>query len=323
MEIRMTTYRFRRAGEKDLPEIAALFARSNYGMKKLEWLTWKYLENPDGTALIYVAEDAEGRIICVNNRLPRRFRSKRTGEFVTFQNLDLFTAPEHRRKGVFARVGALAKSERDYFLIGFPNELSRKVTELDHIIPLYDWVFPVAWPSAGARTAPGFLVPLAAVLGKMYALFWLGPLPKDLVMKPVTSFERDFEIDSDMIQGVRSAAYLNWRFIKNPIHRYSAFEFIDKNESIGYCVYALSKSGGADVFDLVCTKRQRACIRLLAEHCRAHNVPHLNFRGANLKLWRFGFFCRRSSEDCLVTDIPNGPRVPEGRWLITLADRDV
>jgi hypothetical protein len=141
-------------------------------------------------------------------------------------------------------------------------------------------------------------------------------------MKQVERFDTTFDASADVIHGVRSAAYLNWRFLQNPMRRFAALEFLEDSLSIGYCVYAVSGSA-AEMYDFICTRRRRACIHLLIEHCRSQKLTHLNFRGANLRMGSFGFLRRRSREDCIISDLPDGRPAPKGPWLLTLADRDV
>jgi hypothetical protein len=322
MEVDVTSVQFRRATKSDLPAIAGLFKRNNYGLRELKWIEWKYFENPDGPALVYVAEDRKQGIISVVARLPRTFVSKMTGEMKVFQNIDLFVAPEFRRKRIYSKLSNYAKLERDYFLMGFPNELSRIIDELDHIIPLYDWIFPIASSQSKTFGIPKAIRSRLEPLFKLYAIFWLGLYPKDLEMRPVKLFHQDYALDDRFIHGVRSAAYLNWRFADNPMWQYSLFEFFEGADNLGYC--AFRKNGTtAEIYDFVAIRRRRKCMRLLVEYCRSEKISHLNFRGANLQLGGLGFFRIQSSEDCITSDIPNGPRVPNGRWLLTLADRDV
>ncbi|RJP17561.1 MAG: hypothetical protein C4520_16485 [Candidatus Abyssobacteria bacterium SURF_5] len=322
MDTQVKRCTFRRGTEKDLPEIAALFRRHNYGIRRSEWLHWKYFQNPDGPARIYVAEDEEKGIIGLTARTPRRFTSTKTGAFDVFQNVDLFMAEQFRNKGIYGKLSKFAGNERNYFLIGFPNELSHVVNELDHVIPLEVWLFPLALSQLKVffhHRAASFLLDL---FSEMYTLMWFGSSPRNIQMKPVIRFKQDFDVPSDFIQGVRSAAFLNWRFCDNPTRRLSSFEFIENGESIGYCVYAFSGTA-AEIYDLVCIRRQRECMRLLIDHCRSWRFSHLSFQGVNLRLHRFGFMRCRSREDCILSDIRNGPRAPEGPWMLTLADRDV
>lgn len=322
MKVDVASILYRRANKTDLPAIVSLFKRNNYGLRKREWFEWKYFENPDGPALIYVAEEREQGIIGVIARLPRKFMSKMTGEIAVFQNIDLFVAPEFRRKRIYSKLSNYAMRERDYFLMGFPNELSRIIDELDHVIPLYDWVFPITFSQLRKSGLPKLMLSHLGPLLKLYAVFWLGFYPGNLQMRPLEQFKEDFKLDDQSIHGVRSAAYLNWRFVKNPMHDYSLFEFLEGTETLGYC--AFRKTGtAAEIYDFVATRRRRECMRLLVEYCRSEEISHLDFRGANLQLGRLGFFRVQSSEDCITSDIPAGPRAPDGPWFLTLADRDV
>ncbi len=163
----------------------------------------------------------------------------------------------------------------------------------------------------------GLSAPLVDAVSRLYAWYWLGKPPADLTMRPVTRFDHDFEVDTPLIHGVRSAEYLNWRFIDNPMYDYAAHKFLENDKSIGYCVYTVVRSK-AEIYDFVVKQRKRGCLRLLIEHFRSKGIIHMRFRGIGLHLRKYGFIRRRDTlNQCRATmDAPRGP------WMLTLADRD-
>jgi hypothetical protein len=315
-------YTCREAEESDFPGITALLSNSATG-KQLDWARWKFLDNPDGQAWIYVAVDSSGKIMGFNARLPRRFTSAETGDICLGQIIDIFVATEVRRKGVYAKLALYAGGKRDYLMFGIPNELSRpKIkNDLDLILPMETWQFPAAIGRILKGKAAGFLAPLANTLCRLYTFVFLGSPPKNVHMITVKRFERGFDLDPAFIHGTRSAEYLNWRFIDNPTCEYLGFEFFLEDDNIGYCVYS-EIEGHAKIYDLVADRHPRQCLRLLVDHCRASGLSHLKFEGVGLRLRKFGFISRSSRGECVLSDVRDGPRVPQGRWYITLADKD-
>jgi len=316
-------YIFRRAQETDFPGIVQFFKRHDFGPTDLEWLKWKYMHNPDGPALVYVAEDSGGAIVCTIVHLSRLFTSSTTGTFLMRQNIDMLVDAKLRGQRIYSRLGKLVKSRRDYMMIGFPNEFSARTIkeESDTVIPLEIWRFPVSMGQSLVKKSRGIAVEFINLLCRLYALCWLGRRPNNVQMKPVERFSRNFDLPPNLIGGVRSAAYLNWRFIDNPEHKYSAYEFLEGQECVGYCVFEIADST-AEILDFIVKRRRRACLKLLVEHCRAKGIGHLSFCGVGLRMGKTGFLRRDSGRMFVLTKVPNGPPVPEGDWFITLADKD-
>ncbi len=318
-----TDFTFRVAEESDFPGIVELFQRNAFGPQQLDWVKWKYLRNPDGPARLYLAISPDDKVVAINAHLPRRVTSAQTGPFLIFQDIDMLVDEKLRGKGVYSRLSKFVRPRRDYLMFGFPNEFSERTIkkQTDTILTVEAWQFPASVGRVIEGKPYGFLGPLADAFSRLYALLWLGRRPKSLHMKPIKRFERDYELDSQLLHGVRSADYLNWRFIDNPMSKWSAFEFLDGEESIGYCVY--TEAGGvAMIFDFVVTRNHRECLRLFVEHCFDLGITRLDFKGVGLDLGRFGFLCRRSRRKLVLTDTWGDLKVPRGHWVITLADKD-
>jgi len=135
-------------------------------------------------------------------------------------------------------------------------------------------------------------------------------------MKPISKFDKAFDIDDSFIHGVRSAEYLNWRFINNPTANYSAYEFFEGDESLGYCVYKV-EGRLALVYDFVTSRNWRSCFRVFVEKLRQEPIAAVWFPSIGLRLWRFGFVRLRSN------NYVNGYRPLAGPWYLTYCDRDI
>jgi hypothetical protein len=313
----------READENDLPGIAALLSDSPSGTKASDWARWKFQDNPDGPPWLYIAVDASDTIIGLSARIPRMFTSSRTGEFRMGQNVDMFLAKEYRKKGIHRRITKLGGEKRDYLMIGIPNENSwvRLKGDIDTILPMETWHFPAVISKLIADTPYGFIAPVADLFSRLYSLLWLGPRPRNLQMRQLERFEKDFDVDPEVIRGVRTADYLNWRFIDNPISSYSVYGFFEEEELVGYCV-CREVDARANVYDFITSRRQRGCLRLLVDHCREIGISNLRYTGVGLALAGVGFLRHGSIGQCVLSDVKDGQRVPQGRWLVTLADKD-
>jgi hypothetical protein len=194
--------------------------------------------------------------------------------------------------------------------------------EKTELTPIVNWAFPVAAGNLIASKPYGFLAPLVNVLCRVYTFLRLGGVPANLHMEPLERFINDYKVTTTLIHGVRSAAYLNWRFIDNPMQQFKVYEFRDGSGNIGYCVYKILESS-AEIYDFVASRRERACLRLLVENLRKGGFSYLNFPGVGLNLRRLGFFDRGSDSDFTAFRPRRGPKVPEGDWMLTFCDRDV
>ncbi len=325
---RKNEYVFREGGEADFQELAEFLCRHQYGPKELnwspaeygDWLRWKYLANPDGPARIFIMEDLDKNIVGLRANLPRRFAGATTGAFRGYHGVDLLMDASLRGKGLYADFRDFVLAQLDLPSISFPRTFIFDAAVRrgrPAIGPMIKWWFPGALGQETAETPWEFVAPLADALSRLYAFCWLGTLQDDLAMEPVARFDKDFEMDTPFIHGLRSADYLNWRFIDNPMYEYSAYEFLENGEIVGYCVYTLVRSK-AEMCDFVVARRQRGCLRLLIDHCHHRRIALLRFRGIGLHLKKFGFIPRRDS----LNHCKGTPPVPQGPWLLTMADRD-
>lgn len=317
----------REGSKEDFPQIAHILSHHNYlpdqshwsASDYLKWLHWKYLENPDGPGRIFLAQTRSEHIVGLNVFLPRRFTSAATGTFSAYHGVDAYIAPEMRGRRIYSKIYLFAMSALNAPKISFPSAIAMKVTIREGARVAGNpekWVFPVsAGKSAAGKHVDSIRSPANALL-RLYAFLWLGKHPRDVIIEPMTRFESDFELDQRFIHGVRSAAFLNWRFIENPMDSYSVYEFVEHGESIGYCVFLTIRSK-ARIHDFVARRRRADCFRILVDFCREQGITALDFRGVGLRLRKYGFTRRRIPRSSFTT-----LRTPEGPWMLTLADRD-
>lgn len=302
--------------ENDVEAIVSLFRSQNYGLTESEWVYWKYFDNPDGRAKIFLGLDETGVVVAIRANMPRLLTSRKHGTFLVQQSVDLFVAKANRGTGIYSQLRDFSRLGLVHPTIGFPNERSRLITktypgDVRIYYPIDEWLFPIAAGiiefSFAQSLTNGFL--------QSYAAAWLGRLPNGVRMEPLKRFQKDYALNTDAICGVRSADYLNWRFIDNPIRSFVASEFFEGNRSLGYCVY-IFEDHFVKIYDLVLTSRARACLRVLVEHLRQNLVSHIVFKSVGFNMRKYGFIRIGTPGDL---DTLN---TPEGKWMITLADKD-
>jgi hypothetical protein len=310
----------RLADRNDLEAMAELFGSHNYGPQKVEWLRWKYFDNPDGPAKIFIGEDPDGKFVALRAHMPRYFVSEKTGRFFARNSVDMFVANSYRGTGVYTAVWELCRSG-DYPIVGFPNKRAKKLianlpgdVRVDY--PVDEWWYPVVLGKTIRNNLLQFLEPALNLISRCYSFLWLGGRVKGLYMQPMERFVRDYSFEPHFIQGVRTAEFLNWRFIDNPMRNFSVYGFFDNDgANIGYCVFKFCRSAGI-IYDLVLTRYARGCLKLLVEHFREKRVTHIIFKCIGFKMRKYGFV-RIGSPGYF--DVLN---TPQGKWKITMADKD-
>lgn len=311
-------YTFREAGQADFPAISEFLKRHDFGPKEPEWMQWKYLSSPYGWSRIFVMEETKKDIKGLLAYEPRLLTDGSIKAFTIMQAVDGILAPEVRGKGFYSKLLKYSMNEIGIPIIGFPTKRA-EIIELrcgfQILSSEYRWVFPAAIGGSLTNAPLHLVAPFANLLSRIYASIWLGRRSSSLEMRGVEKFERDFPIESDRWRGLRTAEFLNWRFVDNPMKRYHVYEFFHCGESIGYSVYALDGSC-AEVFDFVASRNTRNCLRLFVDHCRGEKITHLLFRGVGIEFGRYGFIRRTSSTNYIGHQLPRGP------YMITLGDSD-
>lgn len=110
------------------PQLAPLMADAFGGRPATGLFDWKYLRNPAGHAIGYVARSALGELAAFYGMIPERFRWGQS-EHRIYQSCDTMTHSRHRRKGLFQWLAqetyAAAKSvDSGFFAIGFSGATS-------------------------------------------------------------------------------------------------------------------------------------------------------------------------------------------------------
>ena len=198
-------YIFREAGERDFNSIEEFFDRYGYSPKPVRgWTVWKYLNNPDGRARVFVAEDRAKMIVGTLAYLPRRFTSGKTGTLDVMQVVDMFVSPELRKEGVFLRLLHFSGRHMDVPKIGVPNDSSKvfgSTAGWRVLGPHETWRFPVLPGVLLTGRKLGFIAPLANALSRIYEIVWLPGSLRGLEMTPVTRFKTDYALDPGVIHG--------------------------------------------------------------------------------------------------------------------------
>ncbi|NNE60744.1 MAG: hypothetical protein HKN35_07610 [Woeseia sp.] len=308
-------FTFREADDNDFPQIERLYASRGI---RMGWSGWKYRGSPDGNARVMVAVDACNAIVGTMAYLPRRF-SVPGGQLLTvWQVVDIFSSPKLREQRVFLGLLKYASELVVGPQFGLPNRNSRIYSRSPgwRVIGRYDvWLFPVKIGLLLANKPLAFFSPLFNAVSRIYAAGWLPGKARNIEMQTVEKFSRDYDLGPKHVYGVRSAAYLNWRYLDNPVSDYLAFEFFDGAEALGYCVFTKVGARGI-ISDFFATCSRRVCMRLFVAHCRRQGIAYISYSLTGPHLFSLGFVRAGRGGDCV------GHSVPDGQWFIDACDTD-
>jgi hypothetical protein len=283
-------YIVREANENDFSEIADLNAKHNFGMKKEDWLRWKYLENPGGKGRLFLLIDPDDNINGTLGFLPVTFSKDDKTKIQIMEMVDGFLAPKVRGKKLFQEIICYALERIKGPVIGFPNELAEPVClkcDFQIFSPMDVWYFPVDHSSIIPEKYRMPLRPLSVITSWVYTWIFLGSHNEKIKMRAVNHYIRGYYDKKGFFKKEISSDFLNWRFISNPTRSYQCYEFINHRRSIGYCVFTIEGSS-LELIDFV-TMKNKSCLRKLVEYCRKKHLTHIAFPGVGIKANRLGF----------------------------------
>jgi hypothetical protein len=221
---------------------------------------WLYLSNPDGPALVWLAEDDRGTAVGTSAAYPRRMRV--AGDLVRALHLGDFAVERARRAlgPALHLLSATLTPVRDgtYALsYDFPSPSMHAVYRRMRVRALgrsERWMQPVAIGRL-LRDKVG-LGPFAAVVGAAGDALWqarrsmhgrargvrLEVLPGDCG-EEFDAFEARVS-QGRLVAGVRDAAYLNWRYLRHPLSKHQILCARSDRELVGYAVVVRRSAPG-------------------------------------------------------------------------------
>jgi len=239
---------------------------------KRSTLDWKYLENPHGKSIVWVAEDNEKKIVGSLAFVPRKIMIN-SKERITLLASDGMVFPEWQYKGIFVRLLNIMFDKSwemgAPLAIAFSGRRSVKGlirTDWDEVSPVQELVLPLR----GSYLFKGIIrrLPFTACLMGCAGDFLLkkGRLKKLLGrsltsdVKPIDRFDNPLAdtgmeiLSKQPVFLVKDSAWLNWRFIDNPTKRHRIFGAYRGSKPAGYLVME-SKDGVSYIVDMLGANR--------------------------------------------------------------------
>lgn len=314
-----------------------------------ERFDWLYLSNPDGPALVWLAEHEHGEAVGTSAAHPRRMRIG--GDPARALNLGDFAIDRSQRTlGLALRLlGATLAPVRDrtYALsYDFSNASMHAVYRRMRVPALgrnERWMQPVAMRRLLRRKLSDG--PLAAVATAAGDAFWharrsIHGRVKGVRLE-VLAAECDEEFDAldarlawdRPVVGVRDATYLNWRYIHNPVWKHEILCARADGRLVGYAVLRHASADTLSLVDVqgetrVCRMLLSAAARWAASHdAAALHVEVLAASPAALMVKGLGFVRRESNDGPVAffpSDSPLATTLEDAKnWWLIGGDRDV
>jgi len=227
-----------------------------------EWWDWKYLENPAGLAVGYVAEVGT-RIVGQYPAFPRRFSVGGRHTMVVLAG-DVMVDPEFRRQGMFIelarRTYKRAQSQGFDVVFGFPNSNTHYAyisglgwTDVLPCAPL--WLKPLSGAGIAARYLPYIGSTASRPIAWMEQM--LRRIPRrqskgagQVCIREVTVADELMDVVSASVArlrtvtAVRDSEYLRWRYLARPDQQYYAVVGFVDGAPVAYAVYCVRVERG-------------------------------------------------------------------------------
>lgn len=291
----------------DLPFILELIQTEySYPYNTAAYWKWRYFENPVAKVRVYVIRREDGRQLAAMRPISAYKMMCKGEEKVAYLLTALITHPDYRRRGFFKRlvaraIGDLTSTTGELLIYTFPNELSsqgyRRFSEWKQREMLSLWVRPVlgrVWFAKRGQKAQSrdTILPLSP------------EQTGNLALKNISRFEMDTmpllqKALGDNIYIGRDTAYLNWRYVDNPVATYDIEVAFKGEELAGYIVTKAGHFYGLDTLLIVdfVAENDEVAHRLLARVVRLARANDLqmiaylvgNFNPYRQALWLTGF----------------------------------
>ena len=219
-------------------------SRTTYADREIsnhDYLNWEYAKNPDGVAIINVAE-ADGETISQYIVLPRSFVIK--GVIVKGSlSVNTLTHPAFRGHAIFPRLTAetfkRCREKEILFTIGFPNPVSSPVIRrkkiFSHIGALSLLIKPLHPFSAiftyltGRKHKSGTEIELHVPIRYYDEHDNISPLDFSTDAPRYEKFHSGFSLSKNIVTD-RSWNFLKWRYSAIPLRKYLLLKYVIEGE---------------------------------------------------------------------------------------------
>lgn len=234
-------------GEEDMPTMVSLFEDGYEKSPPESYFRWKYLNPPEGKAIVYQAVTQAGEVVSTYSAIPVVYFFKGQ-EKMAYLAMDATTRPEHQGKRLFSTLAKTIcedlSSSSNTFVIGYPAP-----------IPFKAYVNKLGWLHI-ADARPLFLPysRLRPLQMRLRSLFKKPLLRWESVSRFGETLDAYFEKKKNFhvpIQKKYSAAILNWHTVDYPEKSFNLLEFYDSEDQVvGYAVWRYQQKDVVEILKL-------------------------------------------------------------------------
>lgn len=323
-------YFYRRLEETDLEGVSELINEVLSVDIRVDHWHDKYFRNPAGNALSAVVVH-EGKVVGQIGSIPIRFRVNGE-EVIAVQELDVAMYESHRRFDVFLRLAneqskIYKKAKVDFsftFAIGTTSEIARifnvskKISQIPRLIKVLD-TDPLLKKKLSAGPLSRVVSPAANIALRL-KYGEKTKIPDGMEFKKIERFDERFDAfwerikDDYPIMTIRSAVYLNWRYVDAALIDYEIFalEEVATGAIAGFVVLGESDEGYTigQIFDVVTPRvGSESITRCLVGHAIDRFREK---KAAMLKCW----FYEHCHVFAVLDALGFAPRLKEGRDVL-------
>lgn len=336
-----------------LEEVLALLnlTRTRRGERSVDFLRWKYLENPDGNAVVWTLRtQSQGELVGFTACIPRRVLVQGTEQHA-WVGADFSIHPAFRTLGPAVKLRRQASVQinagRAAFLFAHPNDKMAIIHARCGHVPLGEMI-QVARPLQLAQklaNRPG------GSLLKFIARWGIDPILRGVMRLPTQHlrsvqrlsapvFDERFDTlfaahaHSVPVMGVRDSRYLNWRWSPRSGDNPQVLVDLEGGQLQGFAVYTKDHEEVV-IRDLFPGHDSRVMNRLITAVVRegaidGSTVLRTHFLEGNplIALMRNRYFFRRMEPTTAYVYVPPMSQLYDDvtnyqAWFMSLADRDV
>lgn len=335
-----------------LPSLVDVLDQTRDNQPNLRRFEWLYLNNPDGQAVVWTLRKVdEDKIVGFTACIPRQMSVEGQNRSCWI-GADFSILPKYRSLGLALKLRRAAKDQIDAgrvdFLYSHPNDKMAVIHERVGHRPLGKMIrlarLVTTRPILIENPKLRHIAPLAAPLLDR-ALAWAGPewrvRDRGSVQVAEAAFDERFdelfarERRSIPIVGLRNAAYLNWRYVANPLRKHRVITLQRDGRLAAYLVFHVDEQESIavvqDIFPTHEANDVRTLLKWLYGFSREEKLRSISMTlheaGPLIALLKSFAYQTRAETSAMfhyaIENEANRGLSDPARWHVCQGDRDV
>ena len=216
---------FRGVSVTELLSLNSTYYSQRSPVRQLDYLEWLYTKNPNGEAELVLSVDEDGSYIGMMALVPFSILCGQT-EISARAVFHVLVHARHRTKNLFARMIRAARAHcrnAGAWLIGHPNKNATPGWRVTRMKFRGGYETRVAPPLIGGASCISDDATLTLLSAKSLC---------DCELDPLVCWQRG--LNSPILKA--DAAFIKWRFLDHPVHRYHVYGWLTEKKLVAYYV---------------------------------------------------------------------------------------